>query len=145
MTISEASKKWEIKSKTILSYIEKGLISNLYAQDNTIYLPDINKPFVVSPRAGNTLENIYKYILTACNQQQYIDNHLFGKFNMSDTDFKKYIEILENEKYIKRNEDYQDSYSNIGFEILPNGNELLNKLKKGSKNPLTVNLINIKK
>lgn len=47
MTIEQAEKKWNVKSATILKYIEKGLIDNLSCKNNILILPDIPKPYII--------------------------------------------------------------------------------------------------
>ncbi|MCM1577578.1 MAG: hypothetical protein NC078_02100 [Ruminococcus sp.] len=153
MTIEEALKQWKISKKTLLQLLSDGKISGLRTENNIIILPDLPKVFQIPSNAKRTAENIYKYILSAVSQGCYLDAKLFGdNFNLSDNDFREYINELERCKLIRRKKGCNDSFSTVGFIISPNklkdvdkiihknGTDLFSNLKKTN---LEFNLIKI--
>jgi len=62
ITLNEAAEKWGIKADTIIKYIVEGVIDNIVIENNTIMLPDINKPHYIGKRKADTYHGILKAV-----------------------------------------------------------------------------------
>lgn len=141
MTIKQAEEKWDEKLKNIFEYIANGWIKDISINDNQIIIPDMPKPYKIKSNPKRTASNIYKYILLACDSGEYIDSNFMSKLNVTPGEFKLCINELLDKKIIRKNEDYKNDYSNIGFTLTLDGidiaknytsspTKLINKLSK---------------
>lgn len=126
MTIEQAEKKWNVKSATILKYIEKGLIDNLSCKNNILILPDIPKPYIIKNGSNKTVEDAYRHILKACNKKQYIDCFLL---NISEEEFVTYRDSLVAEKLLEKIKNAKVGTSNMGYIITQKGINAINTKK----------------
>lgn len=123
MTIHEASLKWNISEKTILTYISKGYIYNLSIinndVNNEISIPDIPKPYI--RKKPSTIPDKDRYILKSLEKELYINATIMG---INQNQFEERLkELLRVQKITKRKQDICDYTSNLNFILAPNTNK----------------------
>lgn len=125
MTLLEAKNNWKISEKRLLEWIDKGFIPEIEIQNGKIFIGE-KKPFIPNRGTNITVENVRKYILTACNNLEYIDYRIFC---ITPEQFKEILLQLEDNNYIRRNIPNADCLSNRNFAITEQGESALKKGK----------------
>lgn len=118
MTITEAEQNWKLSRNTIFGYIADGLIDKLSVENNQIILPNVPKPKKIKINCKRSSENIYRWILKACNDNEYINAKLMG---IDENRFLSHIQQLEKEKYIVVKNHDSELSSNLDCQITPKG------------------------
>lgn len=132
MTISETLKKWGISPKTLLRYLDNGIIANVSVTDNIVNIPDIPKPLIPAYNAKITKEKVVRYILKALNSFMYIDYKILF---IEAEQFSAIMKQMEKNGYIEKTSDNADYLSTIGFISTENGDKInANKFKLDSLN-----------
>ncbi len=72
MTLSEAKEKWNISNEKLCQWLEYGFIPEVRLNNGIVTVGE-TKPFVPNKNANITVESVRKYILTACENFEYID------------------------------------------------------------------------
>jgi len=125
LTLSEAKKEWGISYDTLCRWLECGFIPQVDLNKSVITVGE-TKPYVPKKGANITVENVRKYILTACEKLEYIDFRILG---IKQEQFKAILLQLEEKNYIKRNFPDVDCTSNKHFIITEDGEKVKNKRK----------------
>lgn len=142
MTISEAQSRWGVSDKIMLDYLNNGLIPNVSIVNNNISIPEINKPFRMPSNVKRTAENIYLYIIKACNEGYYINSGIIG-LNISESVFSACISELLDKDILKKTSDYIDDTSNIGLTLSLNGCEYFKQCQSKSSYEKVLKLLNL--
>lgn len=121
MTIAEAQKRWHISDNALLKYLRGGVIPKITVIDNVIDIPEIKRPLCVSPSTKRSAENIFIYIIKACNEGYYINSKLMNSMDVSDSEFSSCIDELIEKKLLIKTSDYIDNSSNIGLILSVDG------------------------
>lgn len=123
MTITEAKNQWRVSYDTICQWLEQGIIPDVKIVDGAI---SINNPKPIIPKKGTniTVENVRKYILTACNEMGYTDYKIL---HIKKEHFREILSQLEDNKYVKcrKNINSPDYSSNKDFAITDKGGNAL--------------------
>lgn len=138
MTITEAKKQWKVSYDTMCQWLEQGIIPDVEIIDGAVSIND-PKPIIPKKGAAITVENVRKYILTACNEMGYTDYKIL---HIKKEHFCEILSQLEESKYIKcrKNVKDVDYSSNKDFVITDKGNDSLKKDKfKLEKLNITIN------
>lgn len=125
LTLSEAKKSWRISDEKLCQWLEYGFIPEVELNNGIITVGE-KKPFVPRKNANITVENVRKYILTACENLEYIDFHILC---ITAEQFIAILLQLEEKKYVQRNLPDADCKSNKYFTITEDGEKFLKKKK----------------
>lgn len=125
LTLYEAKKQWGVSYDALCWWLDFGFIPEVELNDGVVTVGE-TKPYV--PKRGTTItvENVRKYILTACENLEYIDFHIL---NISEEQFIAILLQLEEKKYVQRNLPDADCKSNKYFTITEDGEKFLKKRK----------------
>lgn len=132
MTLKQAKEKWGIGETALLNYIIDGLIGNISIINNEIIIPDISKPLCIPKNTKRTSANVYKNIIKACNKGMYIDSFFMKSMGISRDEFKAYINELVEKGVLRKTDEYVDDYSNVGFILTLDGENIAAKSSKSS-------------
>lgn len=132
MTLKQAKEKWGICEKTLLNYIIDGLIDNISIENNEIIIPDISKPLCIPKSTKRTTANVYKNIIKACSKGMYIDSFFMKSIGIGRDEFKAYINELVEKGVLRKTDKYVDDYSNVGFVLTMEGENIAAKCCKSS-------------
>lgn len=125
MTITEAAHLWNVKEETIIRYLTKGFIYDIYIEDEKLVLPEIKKPKVISKNQKRNTSNYYKWILQACDKNEYINAKLMG---IDDEIFNSCINQLEKSGFIDKTQTATMG-TNVGYVITMAGVERLRSMR----------------
>lgn len=125
LTLSEAKKQWGVSYDALCWWLDFGFIPEVELNDGVVTVGE-TKPYV--PKRGTTItvENVRKYILTACENLEYIDFHILC---ITAEQFIAILLQLEEKKYVQRNLPDADCKSNKYFTITEDGEKFLKKRK----------------
>lgn len=125
LTLYEAKKQWGVSYDALCWWLDFGFIPEVELNDGVVTVGE-TKPYV--PKRGTTItvENVRKYILTACENLEYIDFHIL---NISEEQFIAILLQLEEKRYIQSNFPDADCKSNRHFTITEDGEKFLKKRK----------------
>lgn len=125
LTLSEAKKQWGVSYDALCWWLDFGFIPEVELNDGVVTVGE-TKPYV--PKRGTTItvENVRKYILTACENLEYIDFHILC---ITAEQFIAILLQLEEKRYIQSNFPDADCKSNRHFTITEDGEKFLKKRK----------------
>ena len=125
LTLAEAKEKWEVSGNKLCEWLEHGFIPEVELKNGIVKVGE-TKPCVPKKNAHITVENVRKYILTACENLEYIDFHILC---IKAEEFKTILLQLEEKQYIQKNFPDADCTSNKHFIITEDGEKFLSKKK----------------
>lgn len=125
MTLSDTKEKWKISYDTLCKWLEYGFIPQVELNNGVVTVGK-TKPYVPKKNTTITVESVRKYILTACENLEYIDFHI--PF-ITQEQFTAILLQLEEKKYIQRNIPDADCTSNKQFIITEDREKFLKKKK----------------
>lgn len=125
LTLYEAKKQWGVSYDALCWWLDFGFIPEVELNDGVVTVGE-TKPYV--PKRGTTItvENVRKYILTACENLEYIDFHILC---ITAEQFIAILLQLEEKRYIQSNFPDADCKSNRHFTITEDGEKFLKKRK----------------
>lgn len=114
MNIEAAAKKWDVKTRTVLEYIEKRYIIGISICDDEINIPCIPKPYI--KKKPKTVKEKDKYICDALNHQGYANYRILG---ISKEEFKERLCELINARKIRiKDTDIHDYETTLNYTLL---------------------------
>ncbi len=125
MTLSEAKEKWNTSHEKLCQWLEYGFIPEVRLNNGIVTVGE-TKPFVPKKNANITVESVRKYILTACENLEYIDYKILF---IEKEQFCAIIMQLEENNYIRKNLPDVDYTTNRNFTITEEGEKFLKKRK----------------
>jgi len=122
MTLNEAVEKWNISRTTILNYIADGMVYGVTIEEGQLNLPEVPRPKKIRANCRRNSENIYRWLLKACIQGEYVNAQLFG---ITRECFRDHLECLVSRDYISLKSGNYDELPGQGCQITPEGLKLL--------------------
>ena len=98
MTVKEISELWNVSTKTVYSYCQKGYILGAYKKGKIWVIPDNYKqPYISHKKKFRSNCEKLNYVLMAFASGKQID---FRLLSISELEFKQYANLLSKDGYL---------------------------------------------